>query len=89
MTCLSTEAEYISVADIAGEINWVYSLLSKLHFLVSHTPVIYCDNIGSTQLSLNHVFTQEWNTLLLIFTSFDKGFNLVLYERLMCLQKIS
>ena len=52
----STEAEYRSVADTASELSWVYSLLNELHQPISHTPVIYCDNIGSTQLSSNPVF---------------------------------
>jgi hypothetical protein len=54
--CLSIEAEYKIVADTAAEISWVCSLLFELHFPVSHTPVIYCDNIGATQLSFNPVF---------------------------------
>jgi hypothetical protein len=52
----STEAEYRAVVDTAAEISWVCSLLSELHFPVSHTLVIYCDNIGATQLSSNLVF---------------------------------
>jgi histone deacetylase 1/2 len=55
-TRLSTEAEYRSVADTTTQISWVCSLLSELYFLVSHTPVIYCDNIGATQLSSNPMF---------------------------------
>ncbi|KAJ6956901.1 hypothetical protein NC653_038962 [Populus alba x Populus x berolinensis] len=52
----STEAEYRAVADTTAEISWISSLLSELHFPVSHTPVIYYDNIGATQLSSNPVF---------------------------------
>jgi hypothetical protein len=52
----STEAEYRAVADTAAEISWICSLLSELHFPVNNAPVIYCDNIGATQLSSNPVF---------------------------------
>jgi len=58
----STEAEYRAVADTAAEISWVCSLLFELHFLVSHTLVIYCDNIGATQLSSNPMFHSRMNT---------------------------
>jgi len=52
----STEAEYRSVADTASEISWVCSLLNELQYSVKQVPVIYCDNIGATQLSSNPVF---------------------------------
>ena len=52
----STEAEYRSVADTASEVDWVCSLLTELHQQIAHIPVIYCDNIGATQLSSNPVF---------------------------------
>ena len=52
----STEAEYRAVVDTAAEISWICSLLTELYFPVNHAPVIYCDNIGATQLSSNPVF---------------------------------
>ena len=52
----STEAEYRSVAATAAELCWIRSLLSELCITLLHTPVIYCDNIGATQLSSNPVF---------------------------------
>lgn len=51
----STEAEYRAVANTAAELNWLSYLLKDLG--VSHEcPVIYCDNVGTTQLCSNPVF---------------------------------
>jgi hypothetical protein len=44
------------VADTASEISWVCSLLNELQYSINQVPVIYCDNIGATQLSSNPVF---------------------------------
>ncbi|KAK0597079.1 hypothetical protein LWI29_021647 [Acer saccharum] len=52
----STEAEYRSVAATAAEINWVCFLLTDLGLSLSSVPVIYCDNVGATQLCSNPVF---------------------------------
>ena len=52
----STEAEYRSVAATASELSWVRSLLQELGVTLPSPPVIYCDNIGATQLSANPVF---------------------------------
>jgi histone deacetylase 1/2 len=52
----STEAEYRSVAATAAELCWVQSLLHELGVALSSSPVIYCDNIGATQLSSNPIF---------------------------------
>ena len=52
----STEAEYRSVADTASEISWVCSLLNELQYSVNQVLVIYCDNIGATQLCSNLIF---------------------------------
>uniref|UniRef100_A0A2N9GCF6 Integrase catalytic domain-containing protein n=1 Tax=Fagus sylvatica TaxID=28930 RepID=A0A2N9GCF6_FAGSY len=51
----STEAEYRALAATTSEIAWLTSLLSKLHLPLSKPPLILCDNIGATQLSLNPV----------------------------------
>ena len=52
----STEAEYRSVANTAVELNWVCFLLDELSVSLSHSPVIYCDNVGATSLCSNPVF---------------------------------
>ena len=52
----STEAEYRSVVATAAELCWVHSLLHELGVALSSSPVIYCDNIGGTQLSSNPIF---------------------------------
>jgi len=44
------------VADTASKISWVCSLLNELQYSINQVPVIYCDNIGATQLSSNPVF---------------------------------
>ena len=51
----STEAEYRALAATTSEIAWLTSLLSELHLPLSKPPLILCDNIGATQLSLNPV----------------------------------
>jgi len=52
----STEAEYRSVAATAAELNWVCFLLTDLGLKLPVAPVIYCDNVGATQLCYNPVF---------------------------------
>lgn len=52
----STEAEYRSVAVTATELSWVSSLLQELGISLPSSPVIYCDNVGATQLSANPIF---------------------------------
>ncbi|RVX04505.1 Retrovirus-related Pol polyprotein from transposon RE1 [Vitis vinifera] len=52
----STEAEYRSVASTAAEIRWICSLLTELGVTLPQQPVIYCDNVGATNLCSNPVF---------------------------------
>ena len=52
----SIEAEYKAVADAIAELIWIKSLLHKLHFQFSTTPVLWCDNVGATHLAANPVF---------------------------------
>ena len=55
ITRSSIEAEYRSVAQIAAELNFIYYLLIDLGISLPHCPIIYCDNIGATQLYSNPV----------------------------------
>ncbi|KAL8137526.1 hypothetical protein V2J09_003527 [Rumex salicifolius] len=52
----STEAEYKALADTSAEVLWVLSLLGELGHTPPAAPVIYCDNLGATNLSANPVF---------------------------------
>lgn len=52
----STEAEYLVVANITSEINWITAFLTELGFKPPAVPVVYCDNIGATYLCANPVF---------------------------------
>ena len=52
----STEAEYRSVAATASELRWICSLLTELGITPPTQPVIYCDNVGATNLCANPVF---------------------------------
>ncbi|KAK0579728.1 hypothetical protein LWI29_030590 [Acer saccharum] len=52
----STEAEYRTVASTAAELNWVCFLLTDLGLTLPSVPIIYCDNVGATQLCSNPIF---------------------------------
>lgn len=52
----STEAEYRAVAHTTAELCWVQSLLQELKVQIPKSPVIYCDNVGTTYLCVNPVF---------------------------------
>jgi hypothetical protein len=54
--CSSTESEYKVVANIAGEIIWVQSLLKELDLPREWIPILWFENIGATYLSANPVF---------------------------------
>ncbi|WVZ16514.1 hypothetical protein V8G54_009496 [Vigna mungo] len=49
----SIEAEYKALADTASELQWVLSLFTELGHMPTTNPVIYCDNVGATNLSAN------------------------------------
>ena len=52
----STKAEYHSVAFTAVELRWIFSLLTELGVDLPQQLVIYCDNVGATNLCANPVF---------------------------------
>ncbi|KAE8733511.1 Nucleotide-sugar transporter family protein isoform 1 [Hibiscus syriacus] len=63
----STKAEYRSVASTAAEVRLITSLLSELGFSSSQQPVIYCDNVGATNLCSNPVFHYRMKHVALDF----------------------
>jgi hypothetical protein len=44
------------MANVVAELNWLHYLLSNLGIQLPCCPVIYCDNVGATQLYSNPVF---------------------------------
>ncbi|KAE8697600.1 hypothetical protein F3Y22_tig00110621pilonHSYRG00550 [Hibiscus syriacus] len=63
----STEVGYRSIASTAAEVRWITSLLSELGFPSSQQPVIYCDNVGATNLCSNPVFHSRMKYVALDF----------------------
>ncbi|GKV48507.1 hypothetical protein SLEP1_g55316 [Rubroshorea leprosula] len=51
----STEAEYRALAAASSKLVWVLHLLSELGLHSGNPPVLYCDNVGATDLSSNPV----------------------------------
>ena len=79
----STEAKYRFVANTAAELNWVCSLLDELGVSLSHSPVIYCDNVGATSLCSNPVFHSRMKHVAIDFHFILIMFNRVVYVLLM------
>jgi len=52
VTRFSTEVEYRGVANAAEEVVWLQSLLHELG-LSQSPPIVLCDNLGVTYLSIN------------------------------------
>jgi len=52
----STEAEYKALADDIAEVIWLQYLLTDLQIPSASAPMIWCDNLGTTYLSVNLVF---------------------------------
>nr|GEU60298.1 hypothetical protein [Tanacetum cinerariifolium]GEU60380.1 hypothetical protein [Tanacetum cinerariifolium] len=56
VSCSSTEAKYKALADTVVELTWLQALLHELGIRPSSTPILWCDNLGATYLSANHIF---------------------------------
>jgi len=52
----STEAEYKALPDGTTEVIWLQYLLTDLQIPSTSAPIIWCDNLGATYLSVNPVF---------------------------------
>jgi hypothetical protein len=52
----STEEEYKVVANTTFEVLWIKVLLHDLGVTPASTPILWCDNIGTTYLYVNPMF---------------------------------
>lgn len=52
----STESEYKALANASAELIWLQSLLWELGIHLPRAPLLHCDNIGATYLTLNPMF---------------------------------
>ena len=52
----STESEHRGLANAIAEVIWIQSLLRELGLQTSSPPILWCDNIGATYLTINPVF---------------------------------
>ena len=52
----SIEAKYKAVADATAEFIWIKSLFQELRIPLQRTPILWCDNVGATDLAANPVF---------------------------------
>lgn len=56
-----------AVATAVAEVTWVKSLLHELGVLIRQTPMIYCDNVGTTYLYANPVFHSHMKHIAIDF----------------------
>ena len=51
----STEAEYKALANATAEVMWIQTLLYELGVKTPRAARLWCDNLGATYLSANHI----------------------------------
>ncbi|XP_031258896.1 uncharacterized protein LOC116116996 [Pistacia vera] len=51
-----TKAKYRSLSQAATKLVWIQNLSTKLGIHISHTPIIWCDNMSAGELFSNYVF---------------------------------
>lgn len=52
----SNEAEYKAIANATVEVMWIQTLLHEIGVESPNATKLWCDNLGTTYLSSNHVF---------------------------------
>ncbi|CAA7020424.1 unnamed protein product [Microthlaspi erraticum] len=55
----SAEAEYRGVANAVAELVWVRNLLLEIHYPITTTTLVYCDNVSAVYLSTNPIQHQR------------------------------
>jgi hypothetical protein len=56
VSCLSTEAEYRSLATGVAELAWLRQIICDLGLYLASAPIIWCDNTSALALASNPVF---------------------------------
>jgi hypothetical protein len=52
----STKSEYRVLAIASAELCWIHKLLKDLGIYLSHTPILWCDNVSTLVIASNPVF---------------------------------
>jgi hypothetical protein len=52
----STKSEYRALAIASAELYWIRTLLKDLGIFLSHTPILWCDNVFALAIASNPVF---------------------------------
>lgn len=52
----SIESEYRSMASAVSELLWILNFLKELHINVTSSPIVWCDNLSATALTINPIY---------------------------------